>query len=200
MTRPNKAFAWNDEAALRAFVARTSFAQIVTVVDGRPVSAHAPLALGADGSIRFHLSRTNAAAAILDGAPVLASVIGTHFYVSPDWYGTPDQVPTWNYRLVEIEGIARRLDEAALRDLLDALSAAHEAGLAPKPAWTSAKMDQRRLDAMVRAIVGFAIDAPTLRGVIKMGQNKSDAEAAGAITMLRAIGNDLAADEMEAAR
>ena len=200
MTHPNKTFGWNDEAEMRAFVTRTAFAQIVTVAGGLPVSAQAPLLTAPDSSIRFHVSRANPFATILDGAPALASVIGTHFYVSPDWYGTPDQVPTWNYRLVEIEGIARRLDEAELRDLLDRLSAAHEAGLAPKPAWTSAKMDQRRFDAMVRAIVGFAIDAPTLRGVIKMGQNKSDAEAAGAIAMLRAIGNDLAADEMEAAR
>jgi transcriptional regulator len=153
-----------------------------------------------DNSMRFHLSRANPLTALFDGAHVLASVIGTHFYVSPDWYGTPDQVPTWNYRLVEIEGRARQLHEDELRDLLCKLSATHEAGLAPKPAWTSGKMDQRRLDAMVRAIVGFAIETPTLRGAIKMGQNKSDAEASGAIKALRALGNDAAADEMAAAR
>jgi transcriptional regulator len=200
VTHPNKAFAWSDEAEMRAFVARIAFAQIVTVADGLPISAQAPLVPTPDGSIRFHVSRANRVAPILDGAPILANVIGTHFYVSPDWYGKPDQVPSWNYRLVEIEGTARRLDEADLRDLLDQLSATHEAGLAPKPAWTSSKMDPRRLDSMVRAIVGFAIEAPALRGVIKMGQNKSDAEAAGAIAMLRAIGNAAAADEMEGVR
>ena len=197
---PNPKFAWKDEAAMRAFVAETAFAQIVIVADGKPISAQAPMTFGADGSVRFHLSRANQLVAILDGAPVLASVVGEHGYISPDWYGTADQVPTWNYRLVEIEGVARRLDEAELRDLLDRLSAAQESRLAPKPAWTSAKMNPAKLDAMLHAITGFAIEAPRFGGAIKMGQNKSEAEAAGAIAALRAIGDQALADEMEAAR
>jgi transcriptional regulator len=197
---PSSRFAWTDEAEIRAFVDEASFAQIVAVVDGGPVGAQAPLVNGPDGSIRFHLSRANRLTPLLDGKTVLASVIGTHFYVSPDWYGTPDQVPTWNYRMVEIEGVARRLDEPELRDLLDRLSAAQEKRLAPKPAWTSGKMDQSRLDAMVRAITGFAIEAPAFRGAIKMGQNKPAGEAAGVVAALRTLGNHAAADEMERAR
>ena len=197
---PSSRFAWTDEAEIRAFVDEASFAQIVAVVDGGPVGAQAPLVNGPDGSIRFHLSRANRLTPLLDGKTVLASVIGTHFYVSPDWYGTPDQVPTWNYRMVEIEGVARRLDEAELRDLLDRLSAAQEKKLAPKPAWTSGKMDQSRLDAMVRAITGFAIREPVFRGAIKMGQNKSAGEAAGVVAALRTLGNHAAADETERAR
>jgi transcriptional regulator len=120
--------------------------------------------------------------------------------VSPDWYGTPDQVPTWNYRMVEIEGVPRRLDDMELRDLLDRLSETQEERLTPKPVWTSAKMDPAKLDAMARAIVGFAIEAPRFGGVLKMGQNKNDAEAAGAIGALRALGENRAADEMAGAR
>ena len=197
---PNSRFAWTDETEMRAFVDETSFAQIVAVVDGRPIGAQAPLVNAPDGSVRFHLSRANRLTPLLDGKTMLVSVTGTQFYVSPDWYGTPDQVPTWNYRMAEIEGVARRLDETELRDLLDRLSAAQEKRLAPKPAWTSGKMDQGKLDKLVRAIVGFAIEAPIFRGAIKMGQNKSDAEAAGAIAALRALGNHAAADEMEGAR
>jgi len=197
---PSSRFAWTDEAEIRAFVDEASFAQIVAVVDGGPVGAQAPLVNGPDGSIRFHLSRANRLTPLLDGKTVLASVIGTHFYVSPDWYGTPDQVPTWNYRMVEIEGVARRLDEPELRDLLDRLSAAQEKRLAPKPAWTSGKMDQSRLDAMVRAITGFAIREPVFRSAIKMGQNKPAGEAAGVVAALRTLGNHAAADETERAR
>jgi len=195
---PSSKFAWGDAAEMRAFVNRTAFAQIVIVADSKPLSAQAPLVIAPDGSVRFHLSRANRLTPLLEGAAVLASVIGTHFYVSPDWYGTADQVPTWNYRLVEIEGIARRLEDADLQDLLDRLSAAHEDQLAPKPAWTSAKMDPARLDAMMRAIVGFAIDNPRFSGAIKMGQNKLDRERRGAIAALRALGKQAEADEMEA--
>jgi len=195
---PNPKFAWTDEDAMRAFVNRAGFAQIVAVADGRPVSAHAPLVVAPDGAVRFHLSRGNRLTALLDEAPVLATVMGAHFYVSPDWYGSEDQVPTWNYRLVEIEGVARKLDEAGLRDLLDGLSAAQEEQLAPKPAWTTGKMDQQKLDMMVRAITGFSIDSPRYRGALKMGQNKSEAERRGAIAALRMLGKHAEADEMEA--
>ncbi len=195
---PSSKFAWGDAAEMRAFVNRIAFAQIVIVADGKPASAQAPLVIAPDGSVRFHLSRANRLTALLDGAAVLASVIGTHFYVSPDWYRTENQVPTWNYRLVEIEGVARQLDEPELRHLLDQLSAAQEAQLAPKPSWTSGKMDPHKLDLMVRAITGFAIEDPKLSGAIKMGQNKLEVERRGAIAALRVLGKQAEADEMEA--
>jgi transcriptional regulator len=195
---PNPKFAWRDEDAMRAFVNRHAFAQIAIVADGKPASAQAPLVIAPDGSARFHLSRTNRLTPLLDGAEVLASVIGTHFYVSPDWYGTEDRVPTWNYRLVEIEGVGRRLDEPELRDMLDRLSAAQESRLAPKPVWTSAKMNQAQLDRMVGAIIGFAIEQPRLSGAVKMGQAKNDMEARNVIAALRALGRHAEADEAEA--
>lgn len=195
---PNSRFAWDDAEAMRAFVDRTGFAQITIVAEGKPASAQAPLVIAPNGSVRFHLSRANRLTPLLNGAEVLASVVGMHFYVSPDWYGSDDQVPTWNYRMVEIEGVARRLDEAELRDLLDRLSAAQEAQLAPKPVWTSAKIDPRKLDMMLRAITGFSIEQPRFGGAIKMGQNKLEAERRGAIAALRALGRDAEADEMEA--
>jgi len=196
MTHLNRSFAWDDEDAMRAFAATHSFASIAIVIDGRPAIAWAPLALYPDNSFRFHLSRNNPLVAHLDGAPTIASVLGDHFYVSPDWYGAPDQVPTWNYELVEIEGIARRLDEADLIEQVDALSLAHEARLAPKPAWTSAKMTPDRFDAMLKAIVGFSIDAPHVRGIHKMNQNKNAAAREGVIEALRALGDDRAVAAM----
>ena len=185
---------------MRAFVDETAFAHLNGLIEGRMVAAHAPVVFGPDGSVRFHLARGNDLTAMPDGASVLAHVVGTHFYVSPDWYQTEEQVPTWNYRLVEIEGVARRLDTRELRDQIDRLSAVHETHLLPKPVWTSAKMDPRRLDAMMRGIVGFAIERPTLRGTIKMGQTKSAAERANVMDALRARGDDRAADAMAAAR
>ena len=181
---PSRAFAWEDAGELRAFVAAMSFAQISAAIDGRVMTAQAPLAVCADGAIAFHLARANPLVPHLDGAELVAAVLGEHAYISPDWYGTADQVPTWNYRLVEITGRARRLDESALRPLLDTLSATHEARLAPKQPWTADKMDPARLAAMLKAIVGFAIDAPMLRGIQKLGQNKKPEERAGAVAAL----------------
>lgn len=194
---PVKTFAWNDDAAMRAFVADASFAQVSIAHEGRVMAAHAPLTAGPDGSFDFHLARANVLTPLLDSAAVLATIVGEHGYISPDWYGTDNQVPTWNYRLVEIEGTARRLDDDALPDLLDRLSAAQEDQLAPKKPWTMAKMDAAAVKAMLRGIVGFRIAVSDLRGVEKLGQNKSPAERAGAIAGLRGRGDAAIADQMD---
>lgn len=195
---PNPKFRWEKADEMRAFVQQASFAQIIIAAEGRPLTAQAPVVIAPDGSVRFHLARANPLVPLLDDASVLVSVTGRHFYVSPDWYGTDDQVPTWNYCLVEIEGVARRLEEPDLRELLDQLSAAQEVQLAPKPAWTAAKMDHDKLSMMLRAIVGFTVDAPVFSGRMKMSQNKSEAERRGTIAALRTLGRHQDADAIEA--
>ena len=174
---PNRGFAWDDRDAMLALVAGISFGTIAA--DG-PMIAHAPVIVAGPDRLRFHLSRSNRAVGALGGKRAILSILGPDSYVSPDWYGTPDQVPTWNYLAVEAEGPVRRLDEAELAALLDDLSAAHEARLAPKPLWTRAKMSPGRFEAMLKAIVGFELTIEELRGTRKLGQHKKEAERTGA--------------------
>ena len=174
---PNRAFHWDDRGEMLAFLRDVSFATVC--VDG-PLVVHAPVVVAGRDRLRFHVARSHRAAASLDGARALLSCLGPDAYVSPDWYGTPDQVPTWNYLAVEAEGPLRRLDEQELIDLLDALGAEHEARLAPKPAWTRAKLDPRRFEAMLEAIVGFELTIEDLRGTRKLGQNKKAPERSAA--------------------
>lgn len=174
---PNRAFAWQDQDAMLAFIADIAFCTIC--VEG-PAVVHAPVVVAGPDRIRFHLSRGNRAAAAMEGRRAILSCLGPDSYVSPDWYGTPDQVPTWNYLAVEAEGPLRRLGEDELAALLDDLSAAHEARLAPKPAWTRAKMTPGRFEAMLKAIVGYELGIEDLRGTRKLGQNKASEERIGA--------------------
>ena len=183
---PNRVFHWTGEQEMLAFVAQVSFATIC--VDG-PAVVHAPLVVAGPDRLLFHVSRSNPAAATLDGARAIASVMGPDFYVSPDWYGTPDQVPTWNYLVVEAEGPLRRLDEVELAALLDDLSAEHEQRLAPKAPWTRDKMTPGRFEAMLKAITGFELRIEALRGNRKLGQNKKAEELERVADALVALGN-----------
>jgi transcriptional regulator len=187
---PNRAFAWEDREAMLGLVREVGFCTIF--VDG-PFVVHAPVVVAEPDRIRFHVARGNRAAAALDGARALLSCLGPDAYISPDWYGTPDQVPTWNYRAVEAEGPLRRLDEAELIALLDALSADHEARLAPKQPWTRAKMSPGRFEAMLKAIVGFEMSVEALRGTDKLGQHKKGAERDAAADGLAPFNPALAA-------
>jgi transcriptional regulator len=183
---PAPAFAWEDEAAMRAFVADVAFAHVFVAAPGGTAVVHVPLLVVAAG-LQFHLPRRNRAAPLIEGAVVIASVAGPDAYVSPGWYVAADQVPTWNYVAVEAEGSARPLDEAELVDHLDALSAEQERRLAPRPAWTRAKMTPGRFAAMLPAICGYELRVDHWRGTRKLSQNKPAADRGGVIAGLAAI-------------
>jgi len=185
---PNRVFAWTDTDAMRAFVARVAFAHIFVATADGPAVGHAPVIVTEAGCLRFHLARGNRLVSAIDGAVAMASVAAHDHYVSPDWYASADQVPTWNYLAVEAEGPVARLHEAELALLLDALSEAHETRLLPKPPWTRAKMSAGRFDAMLGAIVGLELRPSELRGTIKLGQNKGSEDRAGVVAALQALG------------
>ena len=195
---PNGIFEWTEREAMLAFLGETAFATIVVLTPSGARIAHAPLLVCGEDRLRFHLSRRNAAADA-ESARALVSCIGPHAYLSPDWYGTSDQVPTWNYLAVECEGGLTRLPDGELAGLVDALSAVHEARLRPKPSWTSAKMSPGRFEAMLQAIVGFELRIEALRGTRKLGQNKRAEEMAGACAGLRGAGQHEMAALIEAA-
>jgi transcriptional regulator len=185
---PNPAFRWEDEAAMRAFVAARGFATLCVAGPDGPVVAHAPLVVTDAGRLQFHLARSNRICAHLDGAVALASIIDADVYVSPDWYGSADQVPTWNYVAVEVEGVVTPLEEAALVAQVDRLSETFEAQLAPKPVWTRSKMTPGRFEAMLGAIRGYELEPSSWRGTRKLGQNKKPGERVALAEALDAQG------------
>jgi transcriptional regulator len=132
------------------------------------------------------------AKALIAGSPALAIFTGAHAYVSPDWYGIDDQVPTWNYVSVEAEGPVTALDADATRQLIDDLSDHFEAGLAPKPIWKTAKMTPARLEALYRGLVAFELRPTRLEGTTKLNQDKPASARAGVIDALDATESGVA--------
>lgn len=169
-------FKTDTEQALDYAAAR-GFGTVVAVDGGRPVASHLPFLLERrDGRVRLeaHVARANPLHAVIARAPdVLVTVTGPDAYISPDWYVASDQVPTWNYVSVHLSGSARLFPAADNRAIVDRLSAAFEARLAPKPAWTSDKMTSARRETMLQAIVGFEIDVTGVDGQWKLAQHKT---------------------------
>lgn len=185
---PSVQFRVEDEARLLAQLAAQPFVTIAAAPDGRPRVAHAPAVirrLDSGLAIDFHLSRGNALSGFLgEGFPAVIASLGPDAYISPDWYESPNQVPTWNYSSVEAEGRVAILDDAGLIAQLDALSAQEEARLLPKPLWTRAKMTPGVFDKMLRGIVGARLTVERLEGTTKLSQNKSAADRSGVIAAL----------------
>jgi transcriptional regulator len=108
------------------------------------------------------------------------AVSGPDGYVSPDWYGVEDQVPTWNYVAVHVRGRLERLGDGLMRDMLDRQSAAYEERLLPKRPWTTDKMSDGALDRMMRSILPFRLHVERIDATWKLNQNKPEAARLGA--------------------
>ena len=183
---PNRAFDWTDESAMLQFVSRNAFATIAVPAPG---VVHAPIVV-AGRSILFHVARRNRMADRIDGQRVVVSVLGRYGYQSANWYVSENQVPTWHYEVVEVDGTARMLDEEALSRQVDALSTAMEALYQPATPWTREKMAPGRYEAMLRAIVGFEIPIEAIRGTRKFNQHKNAADIEATVAGLRLAGED----------
>ena len=179
---PNPAFRRTARDRNLAFARARGFGILaVNAADGTPdgpLLSHIPFLLDDAGTAaELHLVRSNpiAVAAATDPVPAVLAISGPDGYISPDWYGLPDQVPTWNYVAVHLRGNLEPVDPADMHATLDRLSAAFEARLAPKRPWTSAKMQPGTMERMMRQILPFRLHIASVDGTWKLNQNKPDA-------------------------
>jgi transcriptional regulator len=178
---PNPAFRIKGDAAterqlMEALVQEIGMGLIFAETPDGPRVGHVALYSTGDGAVQFHLANGNALTKHLAGKTALLVVNGPDAYISPDWYEGADQVPTWNYVSVELEGPVRAMDSDGLTALLDDLSAVNEAKLEPKKPWTRDKMDPAKFDRMLGAITGFEMEVLAWRPTLKLSQNKPDAD------------------------
>ncbi len=178
---PNSDFRWPDKngsarAAMEAMIAQIGFGMIFAATANGPRVAHVPLFYTGDGALQFHLANGNALTKYLGGMNALCVVNGPDSYISPDWYDGDNQVPTWNYLALELEGPVRKMNEEGLLAHLDDLSRVNEKKLADKEPWTMDKMDQSLLQKMTKSITGFEMEVKAWRDTLKLNQNKSDSD------------------------
>ena len=114
----------------------------------------------------------------------MLAVSGPDVYISPDWYGLDDQVPTWNYIAVHLRGSLTALPIDTLRPHLNALSARNEALLAAKPEWTADMMSEGVMERTMRMILPFRLTTAAVDGTWKLNQNKVPEARAGVIAAL----------------
>ena len=193
---PNRAFHWHDRAEMAAMVRDTGFGTLFTYTADGPRVVHVPVVLDGD-LLTFHVARGNLITPHLDGADALLVVNGPHGYISPDWYAAGhNEVPTWNYIAVELEGRVRQISDAELTAQLVALSSEQEERLLPKAPWTLDKVDDDFACKLQSAIVGFAMDIAHWRGTRKLSQNKPPEIRARITTQLESANNTPLAQSM----
>ena len=181
------AFRQDDLAELHAQILANPFALLASSGANGLQASHLPLLLepgeGEFGTLYGHFARANPQWRELPaGAEALAVFSGPHAYVSPSWYAAKAEhgkvVPTWNYIAVHARGPLELIEEPErLLQIVSRLSERHEASR-PQP-WAVDEAPREYLDAMLRAIVGFALPIRRLEGQWKLGQNRSAADQQG---------------------
>src|SRR6478672_3941742 len=172
-----------DRAASLAFAQTRGFGLVCAWDGKKPIASSLPfyLTFADDGTPRaaFHLARHNPLAKLAGGTNSwLLAVTGADAYVSPDWYVSPDQVPTWLYQVVHLSGAVRTLSDDELAEQIETLSAKFEDRLLPKKPWKSSKMTAGRLEALKKAIVGLEMTVEEVEGSFKLNQHKSETDYA----------------------
>lgn len=146
---------------------------------------HLPLILEGNRLIG-HMARANPAWASLAGAKALFIFHGPHHYISPTFYGTENNVPTWNYISVHVKGLVHiREDEAFLKRALLLLSQKED------PAFPIEKNISEN-QKLLGSIVGLDIEIGEIFGKFKLAQSKPESERQNVIAKLEEIGSDQA--------
>jgi len=175
---PNPVFHTEEAQTNLAYARARAFGVLaVAAQDAAPMVSHIPFLLDEDGGwAHLHLVRSNPIARALKNGtlPARLAISGPDSYVSPDWYGVDDQVPTWNYIAVHLTGVLELRPQTELHGLLDRQSAHFEDQLLPKTPWTTGKMSEGVMDKMMRQIVPCAMKVEAVDGTWKMNQNKPD--------------------------
>lgn len=188
-------FSERDTARLIELMQRNSFAALTTVDDdGVPFVSHLPLLHesvgGTSGRLIGHMARANPQwKHFAAGRRAVAVFAGPHAYISPSWYDSANQVPTWNYAAVHACGAPRIVDdEAGALAILRRLVDTYESGF-DKP-WSMDSLPDGHAARMSRAIVAFEIPIERLEGKWKLGQNKTAADRVGTAVALERLGGE----------
>lgn len=192
---PNPVFRAEDRARHVELARDRAFGVLALSAEEGPLLSHVPFLLSEDGSMAdLHLVRSNPIVrALHEPQRAKIAVQGPDAYISPDWYGVEDQVPTWNYVAVHLIGKLELRPQDELRDVLDRQSAFYEKRLLPKAPWVTAKMSSDALNKMMRMIVPCRMQVEDIQGTWKLGQNKPEgARNAAADQVSSGFGSEIA--------
>jgi len=146
------------------------------------------------GVLVGHVSRANSVwRGLLPGTPSVVMFQGPQAYITPRWYPGKKAhgkvVPTWNYAVAHVHGVARAIEDPAwILGVLHALTDAQEA--ASTAPWRVDDAPPAYIDALVRGVVGIEIAVERIEAKCKASQDEAREDRLGTVDGLRERGDD----------
>lgn len=156
------------------YMRRYSFGLLTSISNNNIIATHLPFLieeLNGQIMLRSHLARVNPQ---LHGETnVLVVFQGPHAYISPSWYESKQNVPTWNYIAIHVYGKLRWTeDKSDTLKLLDDTVSAFEPAYMDQ--WR--ELDKNYTDNMLDHLTAFEIDVTEVQLQEKLSQNKTRKE------------------------
>jgi len=166
----------DDKELIFDIINNYGFATLITIEDHKPFISHLPLLLESTEDkprLLGHCARANPHwKHFAAGQSITAIFHGPHSYISPAWYvPKPDNVPTWNYATVHIQGKAKILsDRAQVFSVLSQTVKKFEDNY--QTGWTLPSESNPELEALLNAIVAFEIEIVEVTAKLKLSQKQ----------------------------
>ena len=184
-----------DRKEILAFLKHNNFAALVTCDGERPIATHTPVEIveSENGWIVYgHISRANAQKKTFDGREALLIFQGAHTYISARWYDKVD-VPTWDYKIVQLQGVVRELQGNELFSVLSRLVQSPEADTH----YRLENLPQEFVQKEMNGVIGFALQVTGIDAGYKLSQPETQEDRKNIVNELEKRGDEYS---MEIAR
>lgn len=190
-----------NRSEILRFIEENSFAILVNQSNSKINATHIPLFIEKSDENQLilsgHISKLNPQSEnFAENGSVLAIFSGAHSYISSSWYDY-EEVPTWNYLAVHVEGKIEILNEEQKLLHLENLVNKYEKN-SEKP--ISTKSLSKETMSQANGILAFNIIVTKIEAVKKLSQNKSENNKKSIISHLEKSGDEGAkciAEEMK---
>lgn len=180
-----------DASTIHAFIDQHAFGLLLTVAGDHIHDTHTPLIrCPRSNQLIGHIARANPQWKNW-GANTPAKVIftGPHAYISPQYYASEFNVPTWNYTAVSVTGKLTILeDQDSVLQFMDALVDKYEKGTANP--WHLRRDDERYMK-LLAGIVVFGVSMDDVKASFKLNQNKAIQDQQSVIRALQQTGSPM---------
>ena len=174
----------NSPDKIFEFIDENSFGLIISIDhEGHILHSQTPLILSEDRTkLLGHVAKANTHWNLWHDRLVKILFQGAHSYISPSYYASSFNVPTWHYMTVAIEGVVNLVsDNQSKIDMMKQLVSHHEKGF--QQPWDFDASDHR-YTKLFEVIVFFEIEISDIQASFKLNQNKSKEDQSSVMSHL----------------
>ena len=185
-----KQFIQSDESKIKRLIEKNGFVTILSYpLNEKPFINHLPIILsnkcGEENILLGHMSRHNPQWKHFNENPDCTIIVnGGHSYISPTWYNSGRDVPTWNYAVAHLHGKIKLIEDFKSQiEILTLLSDFYE-NKRQEPWEFKLPDDLNSESTLTSAIISFKFEFEKIEAKFKLAQHRSREDRDGIINGL----------------